>query len=59
MSITVKANWWAAILQPVVLAVGAAFAALNIDVDPLLDSMSNKYFFKKSKFFEEYDSIHH
>ena len=30
---------WSTLLQPIVLSIGAAFTALNLDVEPILDSM--------------------
>ena len=39
--VIVKANLMVAILQPVVLSLGAAFAALDVDLDPLIDRMYN------------------
>ena len=35
--VIVKGTWWTAAVQPIVLTFGAAFAALNLDVQPLLD----------------------
>ena len=44
---TVKATWFAAVLQPVVLSLGAAFTALDLDLDPILDGMRDLITFKK------------
>lgn len=34
---------WAALLQPIVLSIGAAFTALNLELEPLLDLKFNKW----------------
>ena len=36
-TLSVVVNGWAAILQPIVLSLGAAFTALNLDVDFIHD----------------------
>ena len=47
LSVAVKATWFAPILRPVVLSLGAAFAALDLDVEPILDEMKDLVSFKK------------
>ena len=34
-----KGAWWVAATQPVILSIGAAFAALNLDLEPILDTL--------------------
>ena len=34
----VNCTWWAAAVQPVMLSIGAVFAALNLDLEPILDA---------------------
>ena len=50
---------WAAYLQPIVLSIGAAFTALNIDVEPLLGSIQPiklpKWLSKKDKLDEPFE----
>ena len=29
--------WWAAAVKPIIVSFGAAFAALNLDLEPMLD----------------------
>ena len=59
--VSVEASWLASAVHPVVLSLGAAFSALDVDVDPLLDGMKDLFTFKKSdvnKFTkEELDAI--
>ena len=40
LSVAVNGAWWAAATQPIALTIGAAFAALNLDIEPLLDNLS-------------------
>ena len=37
VSVVVNGAWWTAAIQPLVLSFGAAFAAFNLDVQPLFD----------------------
>ena len=37
LSVIVKGAWWAAAVQPIVMTLGATFAALNLDLQPILD----------------------
>ena len=37
LSAVVKGAWWVAAAQPIILSFGAAFAAMNLDLQPLLD----------------------
>ena len=37
LSVFVEGAFWAAAVQPIILSIGAAFAALNIDAQPFLD----------------------
>ena len=37
LSVVVNGAWWTAAIQPIVLSFGAAFAAFNLDVQPLFD----------------------
>ena len=37
LSTIVKSAWWIAAAQPIILSLGAGLAALNLDVQPLLD----------------------
>ena len=39
LSETVKGAFWAAATQPIILSIGAAFAALNLDLEPVLDNL--------------------
>ena len=39
-SLSVMVRGWAAFVSPIVVSVGAMLAALNIDVEPLLNSHS-------------------
>ena len=32
LSIIVKGTWWAAAVQPVILSIGAVFAAIDLDI---------------------------
>ena len=32
LSIIVKGTWWAAAIQPVILSLGAVFAAIDLDI---------------------------
>ena len=46
----VAVKGWVALLQPIGLALGAAFAALNLDTDLISDfSISNKNWFSMDK----------
>ena len=38
ISVMVNGAWWAAAVQPVMLSIGAVFAALNLDLEPILDA---------------------
>ena len=38
LSVMVNGAWWAAAVQPVMLSIGAVFAALNLDLEPILDA---------------------
>ena len=50
MSAIVKGAWWIAAAQPIILSIGAAFAALNLDIQPLLASdWKNMLIFKNDK----------
>ena len=40
LSVAVNGAWWATATQPIILSIGAAFAALNLDIEPLLDNLS-------------------
>ena len=42
----VKGAWWVAATQPIILSLGAAFGALNLDLQPIVD---NLLIFKKDK----------
>ena len=33
-----KGAWWAAAVQPVILSIGALFAALDLDIEPIIDT---------------------
>ena len=45
-----KGAWWVAAAQPIILSFGAAFAALNLDVQPLLDiDLKKLMIFKNDK----------
>ena len=37
LSLVVNGAWWVAAAQPIILTFGAAFAALNLDVQSLID----------------------
>ena len=37
LSVVVKGSWWAAAVQPIILSFGALFAALDLDLEPLLN----------------------
>ena len=43
---TVNCTWWVGFVQPIILSFGAAFAALDLDLEPMLDVMP---IFKKDK----------
>ena len=46
--VSVEASWWASALRPVVLSLGAAFTALELDVvDPMLDGVKDLFTIKK------------
>ena len=50
MSAIVKGAWWIAAAQPIILSFGAAFAALNLDLQPLLATdLKNMLIFKNDK----------
>ena len=36
----VEGAWWAAATQPIILALGAGFAAFNLDIEPVLDNLN-------------------
>ena len=40
LSASVEGAWWAAATQPIILSLGAAFAALNLDIEPMLDNLT-------------------
>ena len=40
LSVSVEGAWWAAATQPIILSLGAAFAALNLDIEPMLDNLT-------------------
>ena len=45
-----KGAWWLAAVQPVMLSFGAAFAALNLDLQPIIDVDWRKWnIFKQEK----------
>ena len=37
LSVTINGAWWAGIVQPIILSFGAAFAALDLSLEPILD----------------------
>ena len=45
--VIVKGSLWAAAVQPIVLTFGAAFTALNLDVQPLFDVNWKNFLFSK------------
>ena len=47
-TLCVVVKGWVAILQPIVLSLGAAFTALNIDADLIPNIQSIKFFKKKT-----------
>ena len=50
LTVMVNGAWWATAVQPVILSIGAAFAALNSDLQPILDiNWRNVLTFKKDK----------
>ena len=49
LSNIVRGAWWAAAMQPIAVTLGAAFAAFNGDVQPLLDLDLKKMIFKQDK----------
>ena len=38
LSAMVNGSWWAAAAQPIILSIGALFAALDMDLEPMLDA---------------------
>ena len=51
LSVIVKGAWWVAAAKPVILSFGAAFAVLNLDIQPLFDiNWKNLLTFKKDKY---------
>ena len=38
LSAMVNGTWWTAAAQPIILSIGALFAALDLDLEPMLDS---------------------
>ena len=38
LSVMANGAWWAAAVQPVILSIGAVFAALDLDIEPFLDA---------------------
>ena len=38
LSVMVNGAWWAAAMQPVLLSVGAVFAAFDLDLEPFLNA---------------------
>ena len=42
LSVVVNGVWWTAAVQPVIMSIGAVFTALNLDLDPILDSLTFK-----------------
>ena len=49
LSVIVEGAWWAAAVQPIVLSLGAAFTAMNLDVQPFLNVDLKSMIFKKDK----------
>ena len=50
LSNIVRGAWWAAAMQPIAVTLGAAFAAFNGDVQPLLDlDLKKLIIFKQEK----------
>ena len=50
LSLVVNGAWWTAAIQPILLSFGAAFAALNFGVQPLLDiDWKSQGIFKQDK----------
>ena len=37
LSVTINGTWWVGFAQPILLSFGAAFAALNLDLEPILN----------------------
>ena len=47
-NVVVNGAWWFATIEPIALSFGAAFAALNLDLQPFLDiNWKNLLVFKK------------
>ena len=38
LSVMANGAWWAAAVQPVMLSIGTAFAALDLDLEPIFDA---------------------
>ena len=36
--VIVNSAWWATAVQPVILSIGAVFAALDLDLEPIFDA---------------------
>ena len=49
LSVIVKGAWWAIAVQPVILSIGAVFAALDLDLQPILDVQPKLLIFKSDK----------
>ena len=43
LSAMVNGTWWAAAAQPIILSIGALFAALDLDLEPMLGTQSNEW----------------
>ena len=37
LSVTTNGSWWVGIVQPILLSFGAAFTALDSDLEPIFD----------------------
>ena len=55
LSVAVKGAWWATATQPIILSIGAAFAALNLNADLISDIQPTALInlFSKDKVAEE------
>ena len=52
LSVMVNGAWWIAAVQPVILSMGAVFAALDLDLQPMLDLQPSDFNFKKLLIFK-------
>ena len=43
LSAMVNGSWWAAAAQPIILSIGALFAALDMDLEPMLDAQPTEW----------------